>query len=213
MHERAPRGRFCLSEYAPNHAWRTKGGISGKSHIRKWAICRKNENLTLWKCARMHERAPRGRFLLSEYAPNHAWHTKGGINGKSHIRKCIICRKNEHFTVWKCMKRRLVGKKAIFQYWEFPEMPPSQEGVGHAWRFFNVACFDATSYCKYEQTWPDSISAKDQEKNFLSIFPVRCGRIESDVIDSWFLGCVKSRRCANQFAYTLLFYSLKREGF
>ena len=34
----------------------------------------------------MHERAPRGRFLLSEYAPNHAWHTKGGINGKSHIR-------------------------------------------------------------------------------------------------------------------------------
>ena len=33
------------------------------------------------------------------------------------------------------MKRRLVGKKAIFQYWEFPEMPPSQEGVGHAWRF------------------------------------------------------------------------------
>ncbi len=148
MHERAPRGRFCLSEYAPNHAWRTKGGISGKSHIRKWAICRKNENLTLWKCARMHERAPRGRFLLSEYAPNHAWHTKGGINGKSHIRKCIICRKNENFTVWKCMKRRLVGKKAIFQYWEFPEMPPSQEGVGHAWRFFNVACFDATSYCK-----------------------------------------------------------------
>ena len=116
MHERAPRGRFCLSEYAPNHAWRTKGGISGKSHIRKWAICRKNENLTLWKCARMHERAPRGRFLLSEYAPNHAWHTKGGINGKSHIRKCIICRKNENFTVWKCMKRRLVGKKAIFQY-------------------------------------------------------------------------------------------------
>ena len=83
MHERAPRGRFCLSEYAPNHAWRTKGGISGKSHIRKWAICRKNENFTVWKCARMHERAPRGRFLLSEYAPNHAWHTKGGINGKS----------------------------------------------------------------------------------------------------------------------------------
>ena len=147
-HERAQVGRHILSEYAPNHAWRTKGGISGKSHIRKWAICRKNENLTLWKCARMHERAPRGRFLLSEYAPNHAWHTKGGINGKSHIRKCIICRKNENFTVWKCMKRRLVGKKAIFQYWEFPEMPPSQEGVGHAWRFFNVACFDATSYCK-----------------------------------------------------------------
>ena len=116
--------------------------------IRKWAICRKNINFSLWKCARMHERAPRGRFLLSEHAPNHAWHTKGGINGKSHIRKCIICRKNEHFTVWKCMKRRLVGKKAIFQYWEFPEMPPSQEGVGHAWRFFNVACFDATSYCK-----------------------------------------------------------------
>ena len=138
---------------------------------------------------------------------------RGALMESLIIRKCIICRKNEYFTVWKCMKRRLVGKKAIFQYSEFPEMPPSQEGVGHAWRFFNVACFDATSYCKYEQTWPDSISAKDQEKNFLSIFPVRCGRIEADVIDSWFLGCVKSRRCANQFAYTLLFYSLKREGF
>ena len=50
-------------------------------------------------------------------------------------------------------------------------------------------------------------------KFFLSIFPVRCGRIESDVIDSFFLGCVKSRRCANQFAYTILFDSLKREGF
>ena len=52
-------------------------------------------------------------------------------------------------------------------------------------------------------------------KFFLSIFPVRCGRIESDVIDSFFLGCVKSRRCrcANQFAYTLLFFSLKREVF
>ena len=56
--------------------------------IRKWAICRKNENFTVWKCARMHERAPRGRFLLSEYAPNHAWHTKGGINGKS-LRKRV----------------------------------------------------------------------------------------------------------------------------
>ena len=80
--------------------------------------------------------------------------------------------------------------------------------AGRSWQNFN-----AFSYCKYEQTWPDSISAKDQEKNFLSIFPVRCGRIESDVIDSFFLGCVKTRRCANQFAYTLLFYSLKREGF
>ena len=48
---------------------------------------------------------------------------------------------------------------------------------------------------------------------FLSIFLVRCGRIESDAIDSFFLGCVKSRRCANQFAYTLLFCSLKREVF
>ena len=153
MHERAPRGRFCLSEYAPNHAWRTKGGISGKSHIRKWAICRKNENLTLWKCARMHERAPRGRFLLSEHAPNHAWHTKGGINGKSHIRKCIICRKNENFTVWKCMKRRLVGKKAIFQYWEFPEMPPSQEGVGHAWRFLMLRGFTKGKAEKNVKIW------------------------------------------------------------
>ena len=80
--------------------------------------------------------------------------------------------------------------------------------AGRSWQNFN-----AFSYCKYEQTWPDSISAKDQEKNFLSIFPVRCGRIESDVIDSFFLKCVKTRRCANQFAYTLLFYSLKREGF
>ena len=80
--------------------------------------------------------------------------------------------------------------------------------AGRSWQNLN-----AFSYCKYEQTWPDSISAKDQEKFFLSIFPVRCGRIESDVIDSFFLGCAKSRRCANQFAYTLLFYSLKREGF
>ena len=113
-HERAQVGRHILSEYAPNHAWRTKGGISGKSHIRKWAICRKNENFTVWKCARMHERAPRGRFLLSEYAPNHAWHTKGGINGKSHIRKCIICRKKWTFYCLKMHEKAPGGQKSNF---------------------------------------------------------------------------------------------------
>ena len=29
--------RFLLSEYASNHAFPTKGGNSGKSHIKKWA--------------------------------------------------------------------------------------------------------------------------------------------------------------------------------
>ena len=65
----------------------------------------------------------------------------------------------------------------------------------------NMNKLDLTRYLPYPR------------KFFLSIFRVRCGRIESDVIDSFLLGCVKSRRCANQFAYTLLFFSLKREGF
>ena len=74
------------------------------------------------KGTKRHERAQVGRHILSEYAPNHVaiWLLQPDCRLK---------------TCWKFTSSYLVGKKAVFLIWQFPGMPPSQEGVGHAWRF------------------------------------------------------------------------------
>ena len=88
--------------------------------------------VTLWKGTKRHEKARKGtkrheraqvgRHILSEYAPNHVaiWLLQPDCRLK---------------TCWKFTSSYLVGKKAVFLIWQFPGMPPSQEGVGHAWRF------------------------------------------------------------------------------
>ena len=102
-----------------------RGALMENLIIDKWVTCRKCEKLPFEKArkgTKRHERAQVGRHILSEYAPNHVaiWLLQPDCRLK---------------TCWKFTSSYLLGKKAVFLIWQFPGMPPSQEGVGHAWRF------------------------------------------------------------------------------
>ena len=62
-----------------------RGALMENLIIDKWVTCRKCEKLPFEKVrkgTKRHERAQLERHSLSKYAPNHAWRTIRGINGK-----------------------------------------------------------------------------------------------------------------------------------